>query len=228
MYNPENPAPTITASRVAVVGSAAVIVPPINGAAITTVGRRTSQDFPAADRTPGTKRCRSPGQEAGWAMPPPTSSPTCPAPELAVAALEHAPPADPDGAPSGSCAGMIAVMVVDVANVIGSRPTGWWRDRPGAARRFVQQVRAAVREGRMAAPGGPVLEGQGRGGAAEATADGVEVVHAPGSGDDTIVSVATDRSDVVAVTADRALIERLRAVGAEVRGPGWFQDQLDA
>ena len=32
MYKPENPAPTITASR-AVVGSVAVIVPPIHGAA---------------------------------------------------------------------------------------------------------------------------------------------------------------------------------------------------
>jgi hypothetical protein len=25
------------------------------------------------------------------------------------------------------------LLVSDAANVIGSRPTGWWRDRPGAA-----------------------------------------------------------------------------------------------
>jgi hypothetical protein len=27
------------------------------------------------------------------------------------------------------------MLVIDAANVIGSRPTGWWRDRPGAAGR---------------------------------------------------------------------------------------------
>ena len=29
------------------------------------------------------------------------------------------------------------VLVVDVANVMGSRPDGWWRDRPGAATRLL-------------------------------------------------------------------------------------------
>ena len=28
-------------------------------------------------------------------------------------------------------------VVVDAANVVGSRPDGWWRDRAGAARRLV-------------------------------------------------------------------------------------------
>jgi hypothetical protein len=120
-----------------------------------------------------------------------------------------------------------AVVVVDVANVIGSRPTGWWRDRAGAVRRFTEQVRGAVRGGRLVAPVVLVLEGQGRRGAAEEEVDGVEVVHAPGSGDDAIVAVATTRVGVVAVTADRALGERLRAVGAEVRGPRWFLERLD-
>jgi hypothetical protein len=118
------------------------------------------------------------------------------------------------------------VVVVDVANVIGSRPTGWWRDRAGAARRFTEQVRAAVRQDRLAAPVVLVLEGQARRGAPEAVADGVEVVHAAGSGDDTIVAVAQGRSGVLAVTADRALADRLRAVGADVRGPHWFLDRL--
>jgi len=36
------------------------------------------------------------------------------------------------------------MLVIDAANVIGSRPTGWWRDRPGAARRFTERVRATV------------------------------------------------------------------------------------
>ena len=32
------------------------------------------------------------------------------------------------------------VIVVDAANVIGSRPDGWWRDRPGAARRLLTKL----------------------------------------------------------------------------------------
>src|SRR5579884_836744 len=35
-------------------------------------------------------------------------------------------------------------LVVDAANVVGSRPTGWWRDRPGAARKLVEDLRAAA------------------------------------------------------------------------------------
>jgi len=38
----------------------------------------------------------------------------------------------------------VRMLVIDAANVIGSRPTGWWRDRPGAARRFTERVRATV------------------------------------------------------------------------------------
>ena len=34
----------------------------------------------------------------------------------------------------------MARLVVDGMNVIGSRPTGWWRDRPGAARTLLRQL----------------------------------------------------------------------------------------
>ena len=32
------------------------------------------------------------------------------------------------------------VLVVDGANVVGSRPDGWWRDRPGAAGRLASRL----------------------------------------------------------------------------------------
>ena len=118
------------------------------------------------------------------------------------------------------------MLVVDAANVIGSRPTGWWRDRPGAARRFAEQVRANVREGRLEPNVVLVVEGQAREGAAECDADGVEVVHAPGEGDDAIISIAASHPGVVVVTADRKLVERLRAVDADVVGPRWLLDRL--
>src|SRR4051794_15884424 len=120
----------------------------------------------------------------------------------------------------------VRVLVIDAANVIGSRPTGWWRDRPGAARRFTERVRATVTAGRLDPPVTLVLEGQARAGAEEADVDGVEVVHAPGDGDDTIAAVAEAHREVIVVTADRQLAARVRAGGGEVVGPSWLLDQL--
>ena len=120
----------------------------------------------------------------------------------------------------------VRVLVIDAANVIGSRPTGWWRDRPGATRVFTARVRASVISGRLGQPVTIVLEGQARAGAADADADGVAVVHAPGEGDDTIVAVAEANRGVVVVTADRELAARVRAVNAEVVGPSWLLAQL--
>jgi uncharacterized protein YaiI (UPF0178 family) len=118
------------------------------------------------------------------------------------------------------------VLVIDAANVIGSRPTGWWRDRPGAARAFAERVRAAVIAGRLDPPVTIVLEGRARAGADESNADGVEVVHARGEGDDTIAAIAAANRDVVVVTADRKLADRVRATNAQVVGPKWLLDQL--
>ena len=71
-----------------------------------------------------------------------------------------------------------------------------------------------------------VLEGQARMGADEADLDGVEVVHAPGEGDDTIAAIAEANREVVVVTADRELAQRVRAANAEVVGPNWLLEQL--
>jgi 8-oxo-dGTP diphosphatase len=82
-------------------------------------------------------------------------------------------------------------IIVDAANVIGSRPDGWWRDRAGAARRLVTGVAALAARGVTEFPvalGLPsparwfpefvvVLEGQARG-AAEAAGAAV-VVESP-------------------------------------------------
>jgi hypothetical protein len=120
----------------------------------------------------------------------------------------------------------VRVLVIDAANVIGSRPTGWWRDRPGATRVFTERVWATVTAGRLGTPVTIVLEGRARAGTDEAVVDGVEVVHAPGEGDDTMAAIAEANRDVVVVTADRELAERVRAANAEVVGPSWLLDQL--
>jgi hypothetical protein len=122
------------------------------------------------------------------------------------------------------------VLLIDAANVVGSRPTGWWRDRAGAARNLAARVRAASAAGRIPVPGVLVLEGAARRGVDEAVSDGVEVVHASGEGDDTIAAIAAGavaNEPVLVVSADRALAERVRRWGADVVGPNWLIDRLD-
>ena len=118
------------------------------------------------------------------------------------------------------------MLVIDAANVIGSRPNGWWRDRSGAARAFTQRVRATVTAGRLEPPVTVVLEGRARVGADQGDMGGVEVVHAPGEGDDVIAGIAAAHRNAVVVTADRGLAQRVRAAGAHVVGPSWLLDQL--
>jgi hypothetical protein len=118
------------------------------------------------------------------------------------------------------------VLVIDAANVIGSRPTGWWRDRPGATRDFVERVRATVTAGQLDPPVIVVVEGRARAGADEVDVDGVEVVHAPGEGDGTIAAIAEAHREAIVVTADRELADRVRAANAQVVGPSWLLGQL--
>jgi hypothetical protein len=111
------------------------------------------------------------------------------------------------------------LVVVDAANVVGSVPDGWWRDRRGAAERLRDRLAA---EG-VAAVSGPVeivlvVEGAARG---VESVPGVRVSSAPGSGDDHIVEVVASAGDrpVLVVTADRELRRRVGELGAEVTGP---------
>jgi hypothetical protein len=127
----------------------------------------------------------------------------------------------------------VTVLLVDVANTVGSRPDGWWRDRAGATTRLLARL-AALGGARLAGPDGApvvvtalvaVVEGEARDVPAP---DGVRVVRARGSGDDALVAVAADLADddLLVVTADRGLRARLPA-GTRVTGPGWLLDAAD-
>jgi len=120
---------------------------------------------------------------------------------------------------------MVPLVVVDSANVVGSVPDGWWRDRAGATRRLrdaLREVPPAGLSGVVPPPVEVVLVVEG---AAREVADvpQVRVVRAPGTGDDCIVDVVAEEGAtgrrVVVVTADRGLRERVTALGAEVVGP---------
>ena len=110
----------------------------------------------------------------------------------------------------------MTVLLVDAANVVGSRPDGWWRDRAGAASRLLDRLAA--------------LPGRSLTARDVPAPDGVRVERAGGSGDDALAAVAARLADegtpLLVVTADRGLRARLPAAAA-VAGPGWLLERLD-
>ena len=123
---------------------------------------------------------------------------------------------------------MTGVLVVDGANVVGSRPDGWWKDRAGAARRLHERLLVADTSYDEIVL---VLEGAARGGVKAGRDGHVLTVHASRDGDSEIVrlaeQVATEGSRCTVVTADRVLAGLVGARGALVMGPSWLLDQLD-
>ena len=61
--------------------------------------------------------------------------------------------------------GQPVTIVVDVANVMGSRPDGWWRDRAGAAVRLHADIARLAASGRAILPDEPGKTGTERAGA---------------------------------------------------------------
>ena len=136
-------------------------------------------------------------------------------------------------------------VIVDGANVVGSRPDGWWRDREGAAHRLAGRLAAALtvdRAGLAEAFGHPgaelhvhlVLEGAAARAEDLPTHPSLTVVRARADGDTTIAALAADLATdgsggpIVVVTADRALRERIRTARVTTAGPGTLLNALPA
>ena len=119
--------------------------------------------------------------------------------------------------------------VVDGMNVIGSRPTGWWRDRPAAMQELVEELESLAE--RSGDPVTVVLDGSPfdlDGGS------GVTVQFAsrrgPNAADDDIAALVesdSDPAELSVVTSDRDLARRVRDAGATVVGAGEFRRRLD-
>ena len=113
--------------------------------------------------------------------------------------------------------------LVDGMNVIGSRPTGWWRDRPRAMRELVDELK------RLGEPVTVVFDGR----PFELRETGeVEVVFASRRGrnaaDDDIAALAAEAQEPLrVVTSDVELADRVRRSGVEVVGAGSFRRRLD-
>ncbi len=114
-------------------------------------------------------------------------------------------------------------LMVDGNNVVGSRPDGWWHDRPRAARRLVTELQGfAARTGCDLTV---VFDGRPLPGLPEGPHDGIRVAYARRAGrdaaDDRIVEEVTsddDPASLTVITSDRDLAQRVRALGAVVEG----------
>ena len=114
-------------------------------------------------------------------------------------------------------------------NVIGSRPTGWWRDRPGAMRELADELKAFAE--RTGEPVTVVLDGK------PFDLEGDEHVavrfasrRGPNAADDDIAALVKaddDPADLSVVTSDADLTRRVREAGATVVGAGQFRRLLD-
>ena len=127
------------------------------------------------------------------------------------------------------------VLLVDIANVMGSRPDGWWRDRTAAATRLLDGLEP-LNGAEVTLPAGlgtvriaevrAVLEGAAK------RAEGPEalsVVRADRDGDSEIVEEASRLTASgkipLVVTADRGLRRRLPE-RVLIVGPGWLNRLL--
>jgi hypothetical protein len=127
------------------------------------------------------------------------------------------------------------VLLVDIANVMGSRPDGWWRDRAGAATRLLNGLEPLYGAD-VTLPDGlgtvriadvrAVVEGEAK----RAEDPGaVSVLRADRDCDSEIVEeagrlTASGKTPLV-VTADRGLRRRLPG-SALIVGPGWLNSLL--
>jgi predicted RNA-binding protein with PIN domain len=116
--------------------------------------------------------------------------------------------------------------IVDGMNVIGSRPTGWWHDRPGAMQQLVHELQALDEPVTVIFDGRPFPVQD---------AGDVDVRFASRRGrnaaDDDIAALvagAPDPGALLVVTSDGELAARVRASGADVVGAAQFRERLDA
>ena len=118
--------------------------------------------------------------------------------------------------------------IVDGMNVIGSRPSGWWRDRPRAMRELVEELEEFAR--RDGDPVTVVFDG----GPFDVDSEAVDVRFAsrrgPNAADDDIAALVErdeEPAGLSVVTSDADLARRARDGGAAVVGAGEFRRRLD-
>lgn len=119
------------------------------------------------------------------------------------------------------------VLVVDAANVVGTRPNGWWKDRAGAAKALHEELLVGDTPHEEIVL---VLEGGAKGGVKAGRDQHVRTVHAPKDGDSEIerqTKAAVEQgSRVTVITADNFLRARVQGLGAMAMSPSWLISHL--
>lgn len=122
-------------------------------------------------------------------------------------------------------------LIVDGMNVLGSRPDGWWRDRPAAMAALTRRLEAlAAAEGIDVCV---VFDGRPHRRVA-AAAEAIEVGFAPGGPDAADREIVArlraddDPGSIVVVTGDRRLRNSVKAAGATSVGAGELLRRLEA
>jgi putative NIF3 family GTP cyclohydrolase 1 type 2 len=113
--------------------------------------------------------------------------------------------------------------LIDGMNLIGARPDGWWRDRPGAQRALAARLErfAAATAARVEV----VFDGAEHPIAVSRAAVRFAARRGRDAADDDIAALAAP--GVTVVSSDAALAARARAAGARVTGAGAFLRALD-
>jgi predicted RNA-binding protein with PIN domain len=144
--------------------------------------------------------------------------------------LAAEPPAEPPAAAPAMNGNGVRRVLVDGMNVIGSRPDGWWRDRPRAWMRLRDQLEVyASRRSNLDVV--VVIDGRRPGGwKPDQLVESSFAGSGEGAADDAIVArVAADpRPDLVTViSSDAELGRRVRDLGAAVRGSSDFLREIE-
>ena len=121
-------------------------------------------------------------------------------------------------------------LIVDGMNVLGSRPDGWWRDRPAAMERLTRRLDALSRRERLEVT--VVFDGREHA-RVIAAAESIRVAFAPGgrdAADGEIVrriGADPDPASILAITSDRRLRARIKAAGATSAPAGELLRRLE-
>jgi predicted RNA-binding protein with PIN domain len=119
--------------------------------------------------------------------------------------------------------------IVDGNNVMGTRPDGWWRDRPAAQRRLVARLEAFASARDV--PVTVVFDGP-RHDAGGGLNVAVRFARRGGrdAADDEIAALAArhpEPATLRVVTSDAGLAARVRAAGAQVVGAAAFLREIE-
>lgn len=118
-------------------------------------------------------------------------------------------------------------LIVDGLNALGSRPDGWWRDRPAAMERLVRRLGALADQRGIEVE--VVFDGRPHARVEDAGADsGVSVGFASGGANAADREIAArvradaDPAAVLVISSDRRLAAAVKAAGGRSAGSGRF------